>query len=843
MFPSFLRSQVLLPVAAVALTLSVPSAVAAAEPRSPSPLLEWMESMEQFFEESPELKDQRGSGWKPFNRMKWNIEHRLGGRLPEAREMFEAWQIKQERQRQVGPRSGWFQLGPLNQSGRITTIEFHPTDPNIVYIGSASGGLWKSTDGGDTYVTTTDQLPSLLIGAVVVLREDPNVVLVGTGEGAGGQSGVGVFKSTDAGATWQPTSLSYSLPSGHGFHVMEVNPLTGTILAGATDGLWRSVDQGDTWTRVKDGGHYYDVKWKPGDPTRMYTCRGLGSGGNNVKVSADDGLTWTKVGTGQPPSFQIGKTKIAVTAADPSVIYANYTRSDNYQTLGVYRSTDDGATWEARNTTTNMVNSQGWYNLTIAVDPDNVDRVIAGGVRLYESNDGAVTLTQTHSVTALGNETDVHWDHHDITYEPGSTDALWVGTDGGVWRSTDDGDNWHSRREGLPTFQFYDICVSQSDPTFMTGGSQDNGFPGRDAGPDEWFISTLVADGMVCNINPANGTIYGEWQFGNHVKSRTSGHSWFDIMNGITGDGAWVTAVDEDQNQGNRLFTSTTDGIFRTTTGGNLWENVAGHTAIWISISPVDGNIVWSVNAARPYVSTDGGETWSPAGAYGFTVGPETKIQAHPVDLGTAFVTFGSFNDVAHVAITTDFGATWTDVTGDLPSIPVNTMIVDPIETDLWFIGTDFGVWTSSNGGANWVPFETGLPNLVVTDLEIHRTTRKLVAGTYGRGAWEVNLPFQGTGVDISVAGPALNLMLDPPAPNPVRDRTWLRFAAKHEGKVTLDVYDVHGRRIDRVAELPRGDGVVRAAPWIPADAGSGVYFVVLTAGADQKTVKMTVER
>jgi photosystem II stability/assembly factor-like uncharacterized protein len=575
----------------------------------------------------------------------------------------------------------------------------------------------------------------------------------------------------------------------------------------------------------------------------MYTCKGRGNQGNRVKVSTDDGLTWTNVGTGQPNGALVGKTKIAVSAANPSVIYANYTRSDNFQTLGVYRSTDDGATWQPRNTTTNMVNSQGWYNVTIAVDPDNIDRVIAGGVRLYESDDGGVTLQSMHSQTALGNETDVHWDHHAIAYEPGSTTNVWVGNDGGVWRSTDDGNNWNSRREGLPTFQFYDICVAQSDPTFMTGGSQDNGFPVRE-GVDTWFTSTLIADGMVCNINPnAANRIYAEWQFGNHVKSFSGGQSWFDIMNGITGSGSWVAPVDEDQNQPNHLYTATSAGIFRTTQGGNLWENVAPHNAIWISMSPIDGDVVWTVSGARPWLSTDDGNSWTQTATYGFGVGNATKIQAHPTNLATAFVTFGGFGSSARLAMTTDFGASWSNVSGDLPMIPVNTMIVDPAEIGSWYVGTDLGVWTSTDGGTTWLPFETGLPTVVVTDLEIHRSARKLVAGTYGRGAWEVNLPGAPTGAGDPAVASALDLLLDPPAPNPVTDRTWLRFAAKHAGKVTLDVFDVQGRRVNRVAELPRGDGIVRAAPWFAKDSPSGVYFVVLSAGSMQKTVKMIVAR
>jgi len=511
----------------------------------------------------------------------------------------------------------------------------------------------------------------------------------------------------------------------------------------------------------------------------------------------------------------------------------------------VWRSTDDGATWTVRNNTTNMVNSQGWYNATIAVDPDDADRVILGGVPLWESSDGGVTVTQVASVTALGTDTDVHWDHHAIAYEPGSTNNLWVGNDGGAWKSTDDGQTWISRRDGLPTFQFYDICVSQSDPTFMTGGSQDNGFPGGPAGPDEWFVSNLIADGMVCEIHPVNGTIHAEWQFGNHVRSQDGGLSWQSTQQGISGTGNWVTALAEDPNRGKDLFTSSTSGIFRTLNGQNNWQNVAAHTAIWISVSPADGDVVYSVNSSQAHVSTDRGDTWTTMASYGFTIGPETKIQAHPTDPASAFVTFGSFNSVAKLALTTDMGATWSDVTGDLPDIPVNTMIVDPQDTASWFIGTDFGVWQSTDLGATWNPTGVGLPNVVVTDLAIHLAARKLVAGTYGRGAWELSLP--GGAVAAEPAGlnvtPSVNLLLDAPRPNPVRDQAFLRFAAKHDGPVTLEVFDVQGRRVSRLTELPRGDGVVRVAPWVTADVANGVYFAVLTAGSERRAVKMTVIR
>ena len=168
---------------------------------------------------------------------------------------------------------------------------------------------------------------------------------------------------------------------------------------------------------------------------------------------------------------------------------------------------------------------------------------------------------------------------------------------------------------------------------------------------------------------------------------------------------------------------------------------------------------------------------------------------------------------------------------------------MNPSDTSQWFIGTDVGVWTSTNGGVNWLPFETGFPNAVVVDLEIQDALQKLVAGTHGRGAWEVDIPATG-GTDVAIGTPvALPLMLDPPAPNPARDQAVLRFAAKYEGQVTLDVFDVAGRLVSRVAELPRGDGVIRTAPWLTDDVQSGVYFAVLRAGSMQKSQKLVVAK
>lgn len=806
----------------------------------------WFNEMDAFFNANPELKDTKGSGWKPYNRQKWFYEQRMGadGTKPTMSERWKVWEKKREiESRMPASRNSWFSLGPDNFAGRMLAVDFDPNNASTVYAGGADGGVWRSTNSGASWTPLSDELPSIAIGGLAVSKTNSNIIVIGTGEATPNidrVGGVGILRSTDAGATWITTDLSYAVSAGNGFHFVEAGP-NGTFLAGnGSDGLWRSTDDGATWVQVKTGDEWTDAVWKPGDANRVYSVRGNGASGASVKVSTDDGLTWTKAGTGQPSSFQIGKSKLGVSG---TTIYCYIGVAGTAGGIyGVIRSDDDGATWTDLSTISTGIpsstsSSQSWYNLVCVADPNTSTRVIVGDVGLYRSGNSGVSFSSVSS--------GVHSDQHCIKYEPGSNTFLWLGGDGGMYRSTSDGGNgsWVDMNNGLVTYQFYDICVNDGPTAYYAlGGTQDNGTD-RWSGTTTW-TSELGGDGMVCNISTADGTtVLGESQFGNHSRSTNSGLSFFGFNSGLTGSGAWVAPTAISHTNSSHSMTATSAGIFRSTNGSS-WSNVSSHTTTWIDYSRVNGNYVWTVSGSVAHLTTNHGSTWTAQPSISPTIpvaGSATKILAHPTDLNTVFVTFSGYGSAAHIAKSTDLGVTWADVSGDFLPQPVNAIAIDPDSPSDWYIGTDVGVWHTSNNGVNWLPFETGLPNAVVVDLEIRSADDKLVAGTHGRGAWEVDIPPSGVvGVDVAVEG-ARNLMLDTPWPNPANGRTLLRYAAKSNASVSLKVYDVNGRLISDVEDFATGDGIIRTTPWHTDDVPAGVYFAVLKAGGVQKSQKITV--
>ncbi len=842
--------------AAILTTLAIVSTLVQGAPARAESPLSGLPNLEAFYRAYPKLQETGGGGWNPANRIHWFLETRQAPQGVSAAEVrLAAFAERQARSQARGSGPGWFSVGPTENSGRVNALDFDPTDASVVYAGTG-GGVWKSTDGGGSWLPMSESIPVNEIGALRVLPWASQTVLIGTGVGSGatfsfsqggagaGPFGIGILKSTDAGTTWNATGLSTSLGGSSGFNAIEANPLTGTILAAANNGVFRSTDDGDTWTQVHTGGNFWDVKWKPGDAARVYVTKGrdpfLNTQTNNgVEVSTDDGLTFSPAGTGQPAGTNLSHIRLGVTPSNPSVIYAHYGEIVTNATLGIYRSTDDGATWAVRNNTLNMSTAQSWYNNILAVDPVDPDVVIAGGVSLHRSTDGGVTFTAIPS-GALGTATVPHVDYHALVREPGSLTNYWVGTDGGPWRSTDGGVTWQERRSSLATFQLYDICVSQVDSAYVLAGSQDSGFFERSSGV---WNNSRVGDGMMCHIHPTIADrYYAEAQNGALFKTINGGQTWRSITFGITGFPIWVNAFEMDPNRFRTIFTARNNGIWRSLDAGDTWVNVAPHPARWISVSPVDGDVVWTLsNFAGVWRSTDGGDTWAASPSWP-APGMETKIEAHPTDPAAALVTAGGYGTGGpHVLLTTDGGTSWQDVTGDLPDQPANTLLVDPLFPSHWYVGSDTGVWSTTDAGATWFPFGSGLAAAVVTDLELQFATRKLMAGTFGRGVWETTLA---NPTDVSAPSPAqASLMLDRPFPTPSSDIVRFRWGARGSVSASLTVYDVHGRRILEVDAVAAANGQVRTANWLLDDVSSGVYFAVVESGGRRLARKVVVAR
>ena len=454
-------------------------------------------------------------------------------------------------------------------------------------------------------------------------------------------------------------------------------------------------------------------------------------------------MTWSKPGTGQPASLSFGKSKLGVSGS--TVYCAIGTTGSSAGYYGMIKSTDNGATWTDLSGVSSGVpgttsSVQSWYNLACAADPNNADRVIFGLQQMYRSNDGGLSFS---NVTGAQ-----HVDIHVLAYEPGSNTIVWSATDGGVYENTADGlsGSWIDRNSGLVTYQFYDICTSNDGGgAYVMGGTQDNG-------TDRWSRHDYLDGrdrrrryGLQHRRNEQRLRLRRRASSATTGGARIGGLSFFSFNSGLAGpNGQWVTPVGLNYNDEEHLLThvstTTGGGVYRSTNGSS-WSLVSSHSATWIDISRLDGDLAYTISGQSVHVTTDKGNTWT-SFATGLGPGAATKVLADPVDVNEVYATFSGYSPGSRVGRSTDQGATWTDITGNLPDLPANAIAVDPSNPDDVYIGTDLGVWFTRDNGANWYPVgDATMPNAVVNDMEVRDADRKLVVGTYGRGAWELTIP------------------------------------------------------------------------------------------------------
>jgi photosystem II stability/assembly factor-like uncharacterized protein len=687
-----------------------------------------------------------GSGEKPFRRLEWFLESRLqpDGSYPAGARWNAYLDVLANREAPGSaevPAANWTSLGPNNIAGRILDLAFDPNNPGVIWAGAASGGIWRSANDGQSWAPRDDQLPTLAIGCIVTHPTHSNIIYMGTGEGSfniDAVDGVGVLKSTDGGATWSQTGLSWLLSQGQAVNEMVIDPVKPNVLVAATrDGVYRTDDAGVSWKRTLAAATGWmdakDLVIDPSNSNILFAAAGYpwGSGNNGIYKSTDNGVTWTKLAGGLPGGATMGRASLAISASNPNTVYAGIARTINSgaSLLGIYRTTDGGETWTRQSNSPNHYSAQGWYNNVIAVDPANPNIVYSGGMNIYKSTDGGVTwATITNGI---------HVDFHAIAFNNG---ALYAGTDGGVYKSTTGGSSWTSLNSGLVTMQFYKMGSDFNNANKAMGGTQDNGTNEYRGGPG--WTKRLGGDGGEVIYDYSNSNIiYAEYQNGSHLKSLDGGVSWFAADAGVP-SGPWVTPVEMDPANPNVLYTIGSGNLYKTSNGAGSWSllfNAAEALEEDIQVAPSDPQTIYVAGDNVIYRSANGGASFSKISA-GLAVTNITALAVHPEQPQTLYVTIGGWNAASHVYKTTNAGGSWQNMTKNLPNVPCNTIVIDPLYPEMVYVGTDLGVFVSTDGGETWNDWNTGLPNVVVDELDIQASARVIRAATHGRGMYQANL-------------------------------------------------------------------------------------------------------
>ncbi len=684
-------------------------------------------------------------------------------------------------------------IGPAVTSGRVSDFAFNPNNSSEYYVATASGGVWKTTNKGVTYSPIFDGQGSYSIGCVTLDPSNPSTVWVGSGENNNQRAvsyGDGVYKSEDGGKTWRNMGLKNSE------HIAEiiVHPTNPNIVyvgaygpvwtEGGDRGVYKSIDGGVTWTNVKSVSAFTgcnDLVMDPRNPDVLYAAfhqrmrkvfTYIGGGPESaVYKSTDGGTTWKKL-EGGLPGGDVGRIGLAISPVNPDVLYTVVEAKEDKG--GIYRSVDKGASWEKRNS----FSTSGNYYQEITCDPKDVNRLFITDTYYQVSNDGGKTVSN------LG-ELNKHIDNHCIWIDPTDGNHLLVGCDGGIYESWDFAKTWDFK-SNLPVTQFYKVSTDNAYPFYgVHGGTQDNlslGGPSRTTSANgivnaDWYVTSL-GDGFETQVDQSNpDIIYAQSQFGGLNRfDKKSGESLYIKPVEREGEEAyrwnWDAPLLISQHDNKRLYFGA-NKLFRTNDRGGSWTVISpdlsrqidrnklevmgkiwsvdaiaknGSTDIFgqltsIAESKIDPNLLWvGTDDGLIHLTNDGGKNWTkfdnlpgvPAMSY------VHQIIASLHDKSTAYVCFnhhryGDFKP--YVLKTTDAGKTWKPIQNNLPVRgSVYSIAEDHVDSNLLFVGTEFGLFFSNSGGQSWTQLKSGLPTIAVRDLEIQRRESDLVLATFGRG-------------------------------------------------------------------------------------------------------------
>ncbi|HMO33045.1 MAG TPA: hypothetical protein PKE63_00640 [Lacibacter sp.] len=718
--------------------------------------------------------------WKHWKRWEWFMSRYINAddRLYAVNGIYnQAYQQQMHQQRTLaadGTTGNWTSLGPSSYThinglyrglGRIDRIAFHPTNSATVYVGAPNGGLWRTTNTGTSWQPLSTYGPQLGVSGIVVSNNDPNTLYVLTGDGDSDgfistfgyrSRSVGIMKSIDAGQNWilQQNGLPTGNWRGYSLCQSPVNP--NVLLVATSSGVYRTINAGLNWERVNTG-FATDVKFKPGSGTVCYAA-----GPGWVSYSTNSGSDWTRsIVEDFSGFFMSNRIQLAVTPADNNVVYMLSGPAGSGTFTGLGRSTNSGQNFIRQANTPNILGNsvngsddadQSGYDLALAASNTNANTIFTGGLCVWRSTNGGSTLVSA-SLYAEGTNLSkyIHPDVHDLQVNP-LDGSLWAATDGGVYRSVNNGVDWTDLSAGLGTAQPYHLAGAETNPNILYFGCQDNGVKNRGTNSSNWN-HIMGADGfdVVIDYNNTNRA----WYSVNRTILRTTNAGFSEECASVArtvqncNSYQWFGNIAQHTTDPNTIFVGY-DSVFKSTNSGfsytaksasGSWDIVtckSNSNRIYAAGVPGEVDGYRPSESGRLYRSDDAGENWqvlSTKAGFPASFFKITSIGVNPSNSAQVWVTFSGTTPTLKVYYSADAGETWTNFSTGLPNIPINCIAVT--SQNHVYVGTDAGVFYKPNASTVWTPFYNNLPPAPVTELVINTTAGKIRAATFGRGIWE----------------------------------------------------------------------------------------------------------
>lgn len=763
----------------------------------------------------------------------------------------------------------WMVQGPGNIGARINTLETHPTNDNVIYAGFSEGGVWRTIDGGASWIPIFDEQPFLAIGDITIDPNNPNVVYVGTGDpNISGFPfiGNGLYKSTDSGGTWTHLGLTETRIISK----ILINPSNSNIIYVATmglpfernndRGLYKSTDGGASWTQVlslgEDAG-IIDLVMNTDNPQILFA-----SGWNRIRNNSeslitgnkarvfrtmDGGMSWDTLYNGLPEE-DLSRTGLAISPTNPNKVYAMFV-STGMQLHSIYKTEDGGENWEAMPTSEenglddHALGGFGWYFGKIRVHPLNDDQIYLLGVDMWTFQNGEWSLAAPEWW-----DYSVHADKHDLIFN--SSNHLLLATDGGAYRSTDNGVNWEDI-ENIPTTQFYRTAYNPHQPNVYYGGAQDNGTTGGNAaGINDWE-RIYGGDGFQAVFHPTNPDIfYVETQRGGINMTLDGGFSWEGGTQGIeNGDRRnWDMQYIMSSHNPERLYTGTYRVYESVSQDAPFWFPISEdltdgtddryHTISTLHESPIDEDFLYvGTTDGRVWKTENSGNDWIEISA-GLPNRYVTDIKASPDYTNWVYVTHSGYKDndfIPRLHRSMNRGNTWENISGNLPDLAINDVYIIPNHLDtLIFVATDGGVYGTINSGEHWERVGVNMPIVPVYDLEWNVENQELIAATFARSILSYSLESLMVNIKNPIVQESLNIF-----PSPAWDEITIELTDEMIGQeATLLIFNQIGQQIWQQPITNQERVKVDVS-----DFSVGQYFVSIRGENNFKSGKVVIMR